>query len=98
MRSRASESVGFNISIWFLLSLGLLMFKSGGLAIYAVLGALIHEVGHIIVIFAVGAGLKYISFDPSGFRLGLRNSPTRGRLMLILVSGCAANLLAVAAF
>lgn len=98
MPLRADEAIGFNVSVWFLLSLGLLMFKSGGLAVYAVLGALIHEIGHIIIIFAVGAGLKYVSFDLSGFRLGLRGTPPRGKLMLILLSGCAANLLAVAGF
>ena len=92
------EVGGFNISIWFLFSLGLLMFRSGGLAVYAVCGALIHELGHLIAIFALGCGLKYISFNLGGIKIGLKETPSTGKLLIILISGCAANLFAAAAF
>ena len=95
---RHKETHSFNISVWFLLSLGILMFKSGGLAVYAVCGALIHELGHLLAIFASGCSLKYASFNLGGIRMGLKETPSRKRLLLILLSGCAANIFAVVAF
>ena len=81
----------------FLLSLGLLMFVTGGLAVWAVFAALAHEAAHLLAIYACGFGLRRVSFHGGGVRMELNAEPPRAKAALILVSGCFGNLLAAGA-
>lgn len=81
----------------FLLSLGLLMFVSGGLAVWAVLAALAHEAAHLLAIYACGFRVRRVSFHGGGARMELNAEPPTAKSALILASGCFGNLLAAGA-
>lgn len=81
----------------FLLSLGLLMFISGGLAVWAVLAALVHEATHLAAIYACGLRVKRVSLHGGGARMELNAEPPKAKAALILASGCFGNLLAAGA-
>lgn len=81
----------------FLLSLGLLMFVSGGLAVWAVFAALAHEAAHLLAIYACGFRVRRVSLHGGGVRMELNAEPLRAKAALILASGCFGNLLAACA-
>ena len=95
--SRHSPPFKFELSVWFLLALGLLMFASDGLAVWALYAAAVHEAAHLIVIYACGYGIGRVSLNAGGARISLRGEPSRRALFFIVLSGCAGNIAAAAA-
>lgn len=95
--SRRSPALRFDVSVLFLLALGLLMFASGGLAVWALPAALAHEAAHLAAIYACGMRVRRVSFHGGGVRMELNAEPPKAKATVILASGCFGNLLAAGA-
>ena len=99
-RNRAacgSRGLRFDVGVPFLLSLGMLMFVSGGLAVWAVFAALAHEAAHLLAIYACGFRVRRVSLHGGGVRMELNAEPPKAKAALILAAGCFGNLLAAGA-
>ncbi|MBO4935066.1 MAG: hypothetical protein J5441_07890 [Clostridia bacterium] len=95
--SSRRSALRFDVGVPFLLSLGALMFVSGGLAVWAALAALTHEAAHLLAIYACGFRVRRVSLHGGGVRMELNSEPPKGKAALILASGCFGNLLAAGA-
>lgn len=94
---RLAPPVRFDMSVPFLLSLGLLMFVSGGLALWAVFAAAAHEAAHLLAIYACGFRVRRVSLHGGGARISLDRDPPPAKAALMLAAGCFGNLLAAGA-
>lgn len=69
-------------------------FDSGGCGICAMCAAVCHEIGHLIILCAVGARTRSITLYGAGIRIGADTellSPSKKAA--VLAAGCAVNLL-----
>lgn len=85
------------MSVPFLIVLGLLMFVSGGLAVWAVFAAAAHEAAHLLAVYACGFRVRRFSFHGAGARMELDRDPPPAKAALMLAAGCFGNLLAAGA-
>ena len=96
-KSPRSPELRFDLGVAFLLSLGLLAFISGGLAVWAVFAAVVHEAAHLLAIYACGFRLRRMSLHAGGVRMELNAEPPKAKAALIFAAGCFGNLLAAGA-
>ncbi|MBR5769017.1 MAG: hypothetical protein IKX98_02805 [Clostridia bacterium] len=95
--SRRSQGLRFDVGVAFLISIGVLAFISGGLAVWAVFAAAAHEAAHLLAIYACGLRLRRVSLHAGGVRMELNAEPPKTKAALILAAGCFGNLLAAGA-
>jgi stage IV sporulation protein FB len=87
------------ISLTSLLLIPAVILDPSGTVITTVLAAFVHELGHLITIFAFGIGVKELSVTPYGLEIGTkRQYKSFGEEMAVSLAGCAVNFLCFFAF
>ena len=88
------------INTWFLIVLGVLLFKGGTIALCAIIAAILHECGHIALLYInkgritrVNAGIKGIQLISTGMQ-----TKSTWKNALIILAGCAVNAILAVCF
>lgn len=86
--------VCIQVSIFYLAVITIVSFlDQTGIAIWGFLSSLIHELGHIIVLYMVGGNSKLLSFELTGIRMTIKQSLSIWKEAIILSAGCIVNFL-----
>lgn len=82
------------VSIFYLAVITLVSFlDQTGIAIWGFLSSLIHELGHIVVLYLVGGSAKLLSFELTGIRMTIKQSLSIWQEAVVLSAGCIVNFL-----
>jgi len=82
------------ISIFYLAVITIISFlDQTGIAVWGFLSSLIHEFGHIVVLYMVGGKIALLSFEITGIRMTIKQSLSIWKEALVLSAGCIVNFL-----
>lgn len=86
--------IRIKLSFWFVAFLTLLLIiDQTGILFYGIISAILHEMGHVIVLIAFRRKPKLLSFELSGIRLVENRYPLGYfRELIALSSGCICNI------